>query len=108
MTRIIPFRQNPKKRKSRAVVDEHLIIREYYNCNESDLVFKLDERYTNYILNNNISIGPNMFLLRSGDFKIVPHGYWIVEPTDGRPTYELITNFGDLIGKGNKKQSRPS
>lgn len=108
LRKIIPFRDNVKGPKKKAVADEHLILREYYNCNSSDLIFKVDERYVQYILHNKIPLGPNTFLLKAGQHKTVPHGYWVIETVDKRPTYELVTNFGDLIGKGNTKPSRPN
>lgn len=89
----------------KAVLDEHLIVREYYNPNDFDLYFERDNRFIAHIAKNRIPPGFNTMILKPGNFIKVPHGYWVIHTKDKRP-YNLITNFGDMIGKGNKLPSR--
>ena len=95
-----------KRHPGRAVSDEHLIRRELYNPNNFTLHFQRQTKYDPHIRGNRIEIGPLAFVLPAGGFIVVPHFYWIVTTGNGSPTYDLVQNFGDMIGKGNRLPSR--
>ena len=88
----------------KSVMDEHLIVREYYNPNNFELYFERQNEYLPHINQNKIPPGFPTFILKPHSFIKVPHGYWIIHTPDKRP-YDLIQNFGSMIGVGNTKPS---
>lgn len=91
----------------KGVHDEHLIRRELYNPNEFTLILKRDTTKDTYIARNLIPLGPENIILQPDEFILVPHFYWIIHAKNGADQINLIQNFGNEIGKGNKKPSRP-
>ena len=90
----------------KSVMDEHLIVREYYNPNDFELYLERDNRYLKHIDDNAIPRGFNSLIIKPHSFMKVPHGYWIIHTPDKRE-YQLITNFGSKIGVGNRLPSNP-
>lgn len=96
-----------KKNNLKGVMDTHLIEVEYYNPNKFDIILERDERYFNYINQNQIHLGPKKAILKSDDFIIIPHQYYILKASNGAELFNLIVNMGDQKRKGNKLPSLP-
>jgi hypothetical protein len=59
-----------------------------------------------YIQAAGIYVGEEKYILKPGEFQLLPHMYFNSVKTNGEPA-KLLTNFGDEIGKGNRKASSP-
>ena len=95
------------KHKSKAVWDEHLIRREIYNQNDFDVVFYRDPAKELYVRAANIPLGPEVYTLKAGGRVVLPHICYILRALDGREIFTLVQIFGDEIGTGQTKPSRP-
>lgn len=93
--------------KTRAVADEHLIRREFYNPNDFDIVFHRDPSRVFYVRAACIPLGPEVAVLKAREWLVLPHAYYIPRATNGQDLFQLVQNFGDAIGKGNTKPSLP-
>lgn len=93
--------------KMKSVHDEHLIRREIYNPNNFDIEFKRNVTMDTYIKNATIPLGPLRITCKADDFLYLPHAYYFAEGIgvpQGTPI-DVVVNFGDNIGIGNKKAS---
>lgn len=89
----------------RGTMDEMLIRREFYNPNSFAIRFELMKESMAYVHRNGIMVGPMVAILPPDSFVVLPHAYYrIFAPA---PVFDLIQNFGDQIGKGNKRPSLP-
>lgn len=95
------------KRTQKAVHDEHLVRREFYNPNNFSILFELMPDKIRYVKGSGIPTGPKSAILKPDDFLVLPHAYFILRAMNGAPFFDLIQNYGDQIGIGNKKPSRP-
>lgn len=93
--------------KLKAVHDEHLLRREIYNPNNFDIIFRRNISMDQYIKDATIPLGPLSATCKADDFLYIPHAYYIAEAIGlpkGTPC-DVLVNFGDNIGIGNKKAS---
>lgn len=95
------------KAREKGVGDEFLIHRELYNPNDFDILIERDRNRVSHIVNSRIPLGPERAVLKARDWIYLPHGYFIFTASNGAPVFDVITNFGDAIGKGIKNPSRP-
>jgi hypothetical protein len=93
---------------AKSVSDENLVRREIYNQNKFDIVFELDVSRIGYIIAAGIAPGPGRVICKSDGFCILNHNYYIVRTPYKECLAHFVVNFGDAIGKGQKKPSRPS
>ena len=93
--------------RMKAIADEHLIVREYYNPNKFDVIFERLKIYDYYVNQFNIMLGPLRAVLKANDFLTLPHGYYKVTSKNGAPLFDLVINYGDARNKGNKLPSLP-
>jgi hypothetical protein len=92
--------------QTRGVHDEGLLRRELYNPYDFDIVFERDRARDLYVRAAGIPLGDARAVLKARDWLILPHGFFILY-TPGNQHVDLVTNLGDMIGKGNKLPSRP-
>lgn len=92
---------------AKAVRDEALIVREFYNPNPFDVVFERLVEFDGYVIRNKIPLGPLLCVCKSGDFLTLPHAYFKITSKNGCPVFDMVVNFGDERGKGNKLPSLP-
>lgn len=98
------FLKNPESFKS--VHDEHLIRREVYNPNPFKVLFRRNVVMDRYISAARIPLGPLRRELEPDEFLLLPHGYYFAEPIGTSVIqYDMVVNFGDNIGIGNKNPS---
>ena len=90
----------------RGVSDENLIRREFYNAGDCAVDLVMMEDKIAYIRESGITPGFRHVVLEPRKFVTLNHGYYIAHTKDGRP-YNLVQNFGDMIGRGNTKPSNP-
>lgn len=93
--------------KTKAVADEHLIRREFYNPNDFDVIFYRDQSRAMYVHAAGIPLGPEVAILKARDWLVLPHAFFIPRAMNGQDLFKLVQNFGDMIGKGNKLPSLP-
>lgn len=96
-----------KKSNLKSVSDTHLIEVEYYNPNKFDILLERDQRYFDYINQNNIPLGPSRAILKADDFITIPHQYYILTTIKGPEIFNIVVNMGDQKRKGNKLPSLP-
>lgn len=94
--------------RGKMVMDEHLVRREFYNPNNFEIQFTRMEDKVAYILESGINPGPKFLTLKPNDWLVVNHAYYVPRAANGAELFNVVTNFGDSIGKGNKKVSLPS
>jgi len=97
-----------KKPNLRTVMDDRLIRREYYNKNNFAVHFKLENDQIPYIVNSGISPGLPFYRLEPGKWLVLNHSFFLVTAADpGVQFFDLVINYGDQIGIGNTRPSRP-
>lgn len=74
--------------------DPNRVVCEFYNMGKNTILFTSQDNPL------------EKFMLKPGDRRVVVHHYWIAETNDGGPA-KILKLFGDEIGKGQTKPSRP-
>ena len=97
------------KNKLKGVFDEHLLRRELYNPNDFDLIVTRDKEKDLYVNAAGITLGLERMLLKAKDWVVINHAFYFVTVAKkgGPELFELVVNFGDMIGKGNRLPSLP-
>jgi hypothetical protein len=91
----------------KAVYDDRLIRCEIYNPNKFDIIFTRDKSQDNYVRGAGIFLGADIIICKSDGFAILPHCFYIPKASNGADLINVVQNFGDSIGKGNKLPSLP-
>lgn len=99
----------PLSRRAPAVSDQLLVRREIYNPNQFPITWLRQNDKVPYILNCGITAGPAAVHCAPGGRCILPHMYYIPKTPleDGAPL-NVLQVFGDAIGTGETKPSRPN
>lgn len=84
-----------------------LIRREMYNPNRFAVIFRRRKAFDLYVANNFIELGPEVARCEPDGFLLLPHAYYDVAAENGPDVFDMLMNYGDAIGKGNKKNSLP-
>ena len=100
------MRKNPPLR-TKAVYDDHLIRREYYNAEKFEVIFELMPEKIPYVAGAGIALGPKRAVLKPGCWLVLPHAFYVITAANGAPFINLTVNMGDMIGTGNKLPSLP-
>ena len=95
------------RKKQKAVYDDRLICVEIYNPNNFDILVERDKRFDRMVVSAKIPLGPERAICKADDFLFLPHQFVIYTAMNGAPFLDIVTNKGDLIGKGNKFPSAP-
>src|SRR5687768_15010842 len=95
-------REHFLKGKAKGVFDEMLIVREIYNPNNFDIIFSRMTQMDHYIRDAKIPLGALILVCKADDFLILPHAYFTAKASNGADLIQVVTNFGDSIGIGNK------
>lgn len=93
--------------KMKHVSDEFLLRREIYNPNKFDIIFRRNKNMDKYIHAATIPLGPEVAICKADDFLYLTHAYYFAEGIgvpQGTPC-DVLVNFGDNIGIGNKLAS---
>lgn len=107
------FRHLPKNRemflkaKMKSVHDDMLLRREVYNFNNFDVTFTRNKKQDWYVIAAKIPLGPPVVVCKAGDWLILPHAFYFSQAANGAPVFDMLVNYGDQIGIGNKLASRP-
>lgn len=96
------------------ISDSNLIRREIYNPHDFIIEFRLAKEKLQYINAVGITPGAEIIRVMPNSFAILNHCYHRIYALDVRTKKEIndilispIINFGDQIGIGNTKPSRP-
>lgn len=92
-----------------ATSDYMLFQREYYNPNKFDVIFKINQEFRQYVIEQKglNMLGPEYSVCKADGFLYLPHGYHIISGKGlpaGEP-FNMITNFEKKMFIGNKKPS---
>lgn len=88
------------------VSDEKLLRREFYNPNDFDVIFTIDQSRLDYVRLSGITPGPAQVICKARSWVILNHGFYCPSTKQGHRAIELVENRGALIGVGNKLPSR--
>jgi hypothetical protein len=89
----------------KAVGDDRLIRREFYNANNFPITFTRDMANDAYVFKNGISLGRIRIVCPPDSWIVLDHGFYVPSWDDkGIKSGEVIAhwNFGSEIGKGRK------
>lgn len=89
------------------VVDYQLIRWECYNPNAFDVIFTLIPSKIPYVASQGIAVGNARVVCKAGGWATLNHSYYMVTASNGADHIDVIRNYGDAIGKGNKLPSAP-
>ena len=94
-------------RKLLGVHDELLIRREIYNPNKFPISFWRQTEMDGYIRKSGVSLGPKMVYCAPDGFCMLNHAYYNPKAENGGEPFDVLMNYGNAIGIGNKKNSLP-
>ena len=86
--------------------DPKLVLVEVYNPWGRAIYAHLDETKVPYIQYCGIMVGAKKYVIPADGFQLLPHQYYRIVDYKG-DLVSVVANFGDCIGKGNKRISRP-
>lgn len=94
--------------KGVTVSDQNLIRREIYNPNRFPIEFRRDDSKAMYILGCGITLGPKVVTVSPGGRCVLNHMYYVpVTPLEEGEPFNVVSIFGNDIGKGLTAPSRP-
>lgn len=88
-----------RNQRMKSVMDGNLVRREYYNPNSFPVFFERMLTKDEYVTNAGIQLGPYLVRIDPKKHAILNHAFYVASAAD-HELFELITIYGDQIGKG--------
>jgi hypothetical protein len=89
-----------------SVMDDRLLMREFYNANDFPVTFTRRDEFLQYITLSDKPMGPEKIVVQPGEWALLVHGFYLASWPDNRLPEEVIAHFN--FGKDMQRGIKPN